>query len=65
MDPMRIFISARETAIEEYIDKLSREPDPDNFYAKRRIAEEAGLDLFGLSDWEIRHIEEGVAYRCR
>ena len=63
MDPMWIFISARETAIEEYIDKLSRESDPDDFDAKRRIAEETGLDLFGLSDWEIQKIEDEIEYR--
>lgn len=60
MDFMRIFISARETAIQDYIQQLSREPDSDDLDTKRRIAEETGLDLFSFSDWEIQHIEEEV-----
>ena len=52
-----------ETKIEELIDRLSQEDDPNDVWVQNRICCELGIHLNHLTDSEIAYIEEEVAKR--
>lgn len=51
------------TQIEEFIDKLAEEDDPNDVWVQHRLACEVGINLDHLTDSEIVYIEEEVANR--
>lgn len=54
--------AARQTKIEELINRLAKE-DPNDFWRQRIICRELDLNLDDLTDNEIHYIEEEVARR--
>lgn len=49
--------------IEDFINRLARAPDPNNFETQIAIYAEVGLDSNSLTDDEIEYIEREVARR--
>lgn len=55
--------AAEQTKIEELINRLAKEEDPNDFWRQRIICRELDLNLDDLTDDEIHYIEEEVARR--
>lgn len=51
------------TQIEEFIDKLTKEDDPNDVWVQHQLACEVGINLDNLTNSEIAYIEEEVANR--
>lgn len=49
--------------IEDFIDRLAAEDDPNDAWVQARIAMDLGINLNRLSESEIQYIEEEVAKR--
>lgn len=55
--------AAEQTKIEELINRLAKEEDPNDFWRQRMICRELDLNLDDLTDDEIHYIEKEVARR--
>lgn len=55
----------RDEKIEEFIQALLLEEDPNDEFIQARICEEIGLNLNDLSDDDIEYIEVEIAKRLR
>lgn len=62
-DVVFTLFAAEQTKIEELINRLAKEEDPNDFWRQRMICRELDLNLDDLTDNEIHYIEEEVARR--
>ena len=64
-DPAFACYAMHKDAIEAFIYRLARTPDPNDTDTQREIADEVGLDWQLLTPDEIEYIEKEVANRWR
>ena len=64
-DPAFACYAMHKDAIEAFIHRLARTPDPNDTDTQREIADEVGLDWQLLTPDEIEYIEKEVANRWR
>lgn len=62
-DVVFTLFAAEQTKIEELINRLAQEEDPNDFWRQRMICRELDLNLDDLTDDEIHYIEEEIARR--